>query len=290
MAVMSWLSISQSPVTLGLKSLSAATGMMLLTGVLAGSPANASPVKSRTLICGRLTHIRVQDRRHTRYILRNDDWADIECLTNAHHWTNFAVSRSNAASYGAGSVAFPDLQYGCAYGVCSLNSSLPARVNTLGNIRTTWLSSDDAAGTWNQSYDIWFNTSGAITGQDNAAEVMIWPNQQGFARPRHAPVTWLSGARYYVLHWTACHLGTCWAYVQFRKVRSAANVHHLRLLPFLHLAERMGLLGGRDYLTSVEAGYEIWNHGDGLTTHRLWIGGMSGTPGLRPGPSWGGIW
>jgi|HubBroStandDraft_1064217.scaffolds.fasta_scaffold121867_2 hypothetical protein len=41
----------------------------------------------------------------------------------------------------------------------------------------------------------------------------------------------------------------------------------LRLLPFIQFAERFGRISNRWFLKSIDAGFEIWQHGQGLTVH-----------------------
>ncbi len=42
---------------------------------------------------------------------------------------------------------------------------------------------------------------------------------------------------------------------------------HLNLLPFIHYAQVRGQIDDRWYLKSVNAGFEIWRQGQGLSVH-----------------------
>ena len=74
------------------------------------------------------------------------------------------------------------------------------------------------------------------------------------------------GVRYHLAHWVASHRGRRWTYVQFNRVRPTSEVRHLSVRQFIRVAEQHGLVKRHWWLSSVEAGFEIWRGGVGLKT------------------------
>lgn len=231
-------------------------------------PANAALIPT---LCSDLGHVTVHNHRHVRFVVRNDNFGGrSECLKNHAMMPNFKVTRSAADAHGPESLAFPDIFIGCNWGICSPDTTLPARVSRVRRAETSWYTRQRASGIWNVAYDIWFNKTPITSGQANGAEIMIWLNAHHFPPPRWAPIVWEDHARYYFVHWRPYRHGVSWNYMQFRRVHPARSVTHLRLEPFMQTAERMGLLKPRWYLLNIEAGFEIWSGGRGLATNWFW--------------------
>jgi hypothetical protein len=95
---------------------------------------------------------------------------------------------------------------------------------------------------------------------------MIWLKSRGFGQNRW-PVVTVRHVRYHVAHWVTGHKGTRWNYIQFNRVEPVAHVRNLSARRFIWIAERHGLVSRRWWLTSVEAGFEIWRGGLGLKTY-----------------------
>jgi hypothetical protein len=187
--------------------------------------------------------VTVHNHRHVRFVVRNDNFGGrSECLKNHAMLPNFKVTRSAADAHGPESLAFPDIFIGCNWGICSPDTTLPARVSRVRRAETSWYTRQRASGIWNVAYDIWFNKTPITSGQANGAEIMIWLNAHHFPPPRWAPIVWEDHARYYFVHWRPYRHGVSWNYMQFRRVHPARSVTHLRLEPFMQTAERMGLL------------------------------------------------
>jgi len=239
--------------------------------------ASASAAASRlryVTICRPIGSMIVHGRNDSAYLLRNDNFARrAECIRNRNRWSNFAVTRSAADSFGPESQAYPELQLGCAWNACTPHSGLPRRVDRLRHPVTTWHISASTSGRWNAGYDIWFSRREHTSGQDRGAEIMIWLNTSfGRPAPQSANVVWIRGFRYYFEHWVTHNAltGASWNLVIFRRYNATNHVDRLRLLPFLHRAERARLLRPRWWLSSVDAGFEIWHGGRGLATKYYW--------------------
>lgn len=178
--------------------------------------------------------------------------------------------------------AYPFTGAGCAYSLCSPGTELPIQVRALptaANTSFAWTGS--APGSWNASYDIWFDHHNQITAQDDGAELMIWlqpnPGYSGGVRVQ------IANRRYWFMHWLTCnsarqtgvtplraspedHAGICWNYIQFRFISPVHSVRRLWIMPFIQFLEGQGLVRPSWWLTSVHAGYELVSGGKGLTT------------------------
>jgi len=200
------------------------------------------------------------------YILKNDNYGGKrECLSNQGGRTNFMVVRSGARAGNIEPVAYPDIFLGCSWGVCSPHSGLPKRADRLHSLVTSWYTLQQANGQWSAGYDIWFSRTRRVHGQADGAELMIWLNSKGFP-PNRWPVVEIDHLRWHLAHWTTSRNGRRWNYIQFRRVTPTTHVSNLNVIPFLRAAERYGFVRPHWWLTSVEAGFEIWRGGVGLGT------------------------
>ena len=219
------------------------------------------------VMCRAYQHITTRARPGTeRYIVRNDNYGRLrECLSNRGHRPNFTIVKSGALAGHIEPVAYPDIFSGCSWGICTPHSGLPRRADRLHSLVTSWSTVLHAHGQWAAGYDIWFSRSRSTSGQARGAELMIWLASRGFSQ-NGWPVVSADGARWHLAHWTTARQGKKWNYIQFRLVRRATSVRNLDVLRFVRVAERMGLIKPRWWLSSVEAGFEIWRGGVGLGT------------------------
>jgi Glycosyl hydrolase family 12 len=187
------------------------------------------------------------------------------CIT-AHHGVGFTVD--NNLRYTGLWQAYPFTGVGCAYSLCTHGTDLPKQVRRLpywANTSFSWRP-NGAPGSWNASYDIWFDTRDQITTEDNGAELMIWlkPNTAvngifHMVRVGHQTYWWT--------WWNTCDSsGICWHYIQFRFLHTVAGVRNLWLMPFIRFLEARGLMKPSWWLTSIHAGYELVSGGKGLET------------------------
>ena len=202
------------------------------------------------------------------------------CISGSTRHPGFTVL--NNLRYTGAWQAYPFTGAGCAYDLCSRNTNLPMQVRGLpAATNTSFAWTGSAPGSWNASYDIWFDHHDQISAQNDGAELMIWlrpnPGYKGGVRV-HISKQW-----YWFVHWRTCnsarqvgfapprvspadHSGICWNYVQFRFLSPVHGVQRLWLMPFIRFLENQGLVRPSWWLTSVHAGYELVSGGKGLTT------------------------
>ncbi|WP_437587198.1 GH12 family glycosyl hydrolase domain-containing protein [Sorangium sp. So ce1000] len=191
------------------------------------------------------------------------------CVTwnQSINWNWFTVSRSPGWVTTSGMPAgYPAIYQGCHYGTCS-GGGYPRSVGAITSAVSNWqIDGLSSSGAWNASYDIWFNKSyNPSQGYPDGLEVMIWQAYQGGVQPagsKVASVIKWNGRTYD--KWVGSVNGT--KVVSY--VRTAGGVSHTSfdLMPFLRDCQRWDGLQASWYLQSIQAGFEIWQGGQGLTT------------------------
>lgn len=213
-----------------------------------------------------------------RYIVRDAYWLGerAQCITNQDATTNFAVTQKAGWDPGHQVIAYPDIYRGCMWNVCSPRAGLPRRVRAVGDPRLTAHFKAGVFGMYNSSFDVRFLKTSSHTGQADGAELMIWLGRHGgcCGLQPGAPRIKVEGRWYWYSHWRTCsHLASqphvCWNYIQFRRVHQTRSVSGLRLAPFIHRAERSGLVKPRWWMQTIEAGFEIWTGGKGLAVTKF---------------------
>jgi cellulose 1,4-beta-cellobiosidase len=261
-------------------SVFAALAALLASFVSVGAqPASASTVK----LCKFDQPLAVTTHRGRQFVVRDDFWGTRKfCVTNSSLRPNFTVAKTGSNTLDGRVMAFPYIFTGCAWGICTPKSGLPARAPALRRPEVTWRTSDHAGGRWNAAFDLWFAKRNIKTGQAQGAELMIWLNTRNLP-PDSTRIVWVDGVRWYLAHWVATHRGgASWNYIQFRRVHPVRGVKNLRLNPFIHHAERYRLVSRRWWLLNIEAGFEIQHGGMGLYGLRV-----IRRPGLRAEPAAG---
>ncbi|HET9893928.1 MAG TPA: hypothetical protein VFQ44_03245 [Streptosporangiaceae bacterium] len=224
-------------------------------------------------LCRRYQHVAAVGARGAGLVVRNDNYGGRrECLANKNRWANFAVASSAARRKGPEPAAFPNIFYGCSWGVCSPGTKLPRRVSRLREPVTSWYTAGRPAGRWDAAYDIWFARKRHTSGQDHGAEIMLWLRSKGLGRPGGHGLL-IERQRWQLEHWVTTNpaTGEHWPLIIFRLIHPRGYVRHLSLMPFFRRVETLGLLDRSWWLTAVEAGFEVWRGGAGLRTTSFWI-------------------
>lgn len=225
-------------------------------------------------ICHRYQHVEAFGGHGAGLVVRNDSYGGRgECLWNTNRWANFAVTSSPSRLHsGTEPAAFPNIFYGCSWGVCSRGTGLPRRLSRLHRPVTSWYTRGRPAGRWDVAYDIWFARQRHTSGQDRGAEIMLWLRSKGLGRPGGHGML-IERHRWQLEHWITTNpsTGARWPLIIFRMTRPSGFVSHLHLMPFFRRAEALGLLNRSWWLTAVEAGFEVWRGGAGLRTTSFWV-------------------
>lgn len=225
-------------------------------------------------LCSQFQHVAAFGADGAGLVVRNDNYGGLrECLANVNRRANFAVALSAARRTGPEPAAFPNIFYGCSWGVCSPRTWLPRRLSRLRHPMTSWYTAGRPLGRWDAAYDIWFTRRRHTSGQDHGAEIMLWLRTGGLGRPAAAHSLLIDRRRWQLEHWITTNpaSGDRWPLIIFWMIHPHRYVRHLALMPFFRRAEAMGLLHRSYWLTAVEAGFEVWRGGTGLRTTSFWV-------------------
>jgi Glycosyl hydrolase family 12 len=202
------------------------------------------------------------------YTVQNNEWGSgaPECLA-VGGLGGFTVARSAiASSTSSAPGGYPSIYRGCHWGACTAHSGLPVPVSRLlspGTVTTAWATAQPGTGAYDVAYDIWFNRSPSTSGQPDRAELMIWLNHKGPVRPFGSQVSTatIGGRSYHV--WFGRQ---GWNTISYSMVRGTTSVRDLDIGQFAADAMRRGYIQKSWYLIDVEAGFELWQGGAGLST------------------------
>jgi cellulose 1,4-beta-cellobiosidase len=207
------------------------------------------------------------------YTVQNNEFASgaPECVT-ADGGADFTVANSSIANSTNGSPgAYPSIYQGCHWGNCSSGglSASPVQVSALtpGKVTTSWATTQPGGGSdYDVAYDIWFNQTPTTNGQPNGSELMVWLNHNGPVQPFGSEVAsnvTLGGHTYNV--WEGAQ--SSWNTITYDMTSPATSVANLDVGTLTQDMVSRGYTKSSWYLIDVEAGFELWQGGAGLTTN-----------------------
>jgi len=176
---------------------------------------------------------------------------------------------------------YPSIYRGCHWGACTKDSGLPIQVSSMeantSQVRLSYDTRVSAGGIWDDAFDIFFTPcddhgishSGCTQNTQPDREMMIWLSHYGPVSPggNSTPVT-IDGIDFN-LWWDGNH--TMW-YVISSPSLTNPSVQNLALGDFIKDAVNRGYIPSPSwYLMDVEAGFEIWQGGQGLQANSLSI-------------------
>jgi cellulose 1,4-beta-cellobiosidase len=198
------------------------------------------------------------------YNVMNNVWgaSTAQCLEVDLSSAYFKVSQS---AHNQSSVAsYPAIIRGCHWGWCTTkNNSMPLPVLEIESAPFMWaITTDSASGTWNAALDIWFDDASSFN-NDYDAEMMIWIDYNGGATPAGSKLATVQiGALTWDVYFVAW---SSWNYIAYR-ITSPVDSVDLDLRDFINDSVNRGYLNKSWYMHAIEAGFEIWSGGQGLTT------------------------
>lgn len=165
--------------------------------------------------------------------------------------------------------AYPSVYKGCHWGDCTTNSGMPVAVSamtsTAGKVTTSYSTTTVNSGAWDDSYDIWYNSARSTNSNNSGLEMMIWLNHFGGTQPAGSsgPTVTLDGISWTVWYGGPGNGGT----VSFVANNPVDSVNNLDLGPLAAYSVSKGYMQNSWYLIDVEAGFEPWTSGQGLTAN-----------------------
>ncbi|TMR17933.1 hypothetical protein ETD86_22685 [Nonomuraea turkmeniaca] len=251
----------------------------LFTTCLFAMPAQAAPV-----LCDKYASTTIQGGR---YVVMNNVWgADTAQCIDVNQNGGFTVTQAAHNKPTNGSpAAYPAIYAGCHYANCTTGSNLPMQASASGfaALRSTVSMTYPSSGAYNASYDIWFDPTPRTDGQNTGAEIMIWLNRQGSVQPVGSQVgtVTLAGGT-----WQVWYGNIGWNVISYVRTSPATSLD-FTINTFYSDAISRGYAQRSWYLTSVQAGFEPWVGGTGLTVNSFSFGstgtGTDTTPPSTPG-------
>jgi hypothetical protein len=181
---------------------------------------------------------------------------------------NFTISSSGVSvSHDGAPGAYPSIYKGCHWGYCTANSGMPvpvsAMTSTANEVTTSYSTSTVSSGAWDDSYDVWYNPAKSTDNNSSGLEMMIWLNHFGGVQPAGSPgpTVTLDGIRFTVWYGGSGNGGT----VSFVANTPMNSVSNLDLGPLAAYSVSKGYMQNSWFLIDVEAGFEPWTSGQGLT-------------------------
>ncbi|MFC0434333.1 cellulose binding domain-containing protein [Kutzneria buriramensis] len=218
------------------------------------------------------------------YLIQANEWNSSaqQCLTYTGG-TAWSVSTANFNLSGGAPATYPSIYKGCHWGLCTANSGMPIQVSKLGSATTSWSTVQPASGAYDVAYDIWFNSTPTTTGQPDGTEVMIWINSRGGVQPFGSQTGTSGAAGMNWAVWTGQQ--TSWKIISYVLTPGATAVSNLDLKAMINDAVARGSINPSHYLIDVEAGFEIWQGGQGLATNSFSVSTTAGGGGDTTAPS-----
>lgn len=263
--------------------------LLALGGVIASLVAGAGAQAATSTLCQSQT----ASVSGGSYIVQNNEWGSSapECVTTDGS-ADFSVANSSISNSTSGAPGgYPSIYQGCHWGACSSGglaaSPVQASAISAGKVTTSWSTTQPGGSSaYDVAYDIWFNSTPTTSGQPDGAELMIWLNHNGSVQPFGSQVATnvsIGGRGYNV--WFGKQ---GWNTVSYTMTTPSTSVSGLDLAPLVQDMISRGYVQPSWYLIDVEAGFELWQGGAGLTTNSFSVnagGGGTTPPPTSPPPT-----
>ncbi len=260
--------------------------MLLVAGSGLAAVLAANAASADTQICSQFGSTTIQGGR---YVVQNNEWnsSATQCINVTT--TGFSVTQADGSTATNGAPkSYPSIYYGCHYGNCSTNgnvlspSGMQASNPNFAGISTGVSMSYPSSGTYDASYDIWFNKEQptTTTGQNDGAELMIWLNHTGSIQPVGSQVATvnLAGAT-----WNVWEGNSGWNVISYVRQTPTTSMS-FNVSTFYNDVVSRGYGASSWYLTSIQAGFEPWVGGVGLAVNSFSVSanGSGGGPSTSP--------
>jgi len=206
------------------------------------------------------------------YLVQNNIWnqqGSSQCVAGNEHggYIGLEVTSANHTVTSDSPAAYPSIVKGWHWGFQTTNHEMGRQLSTIGSIDTLICFSPPASGKFNVSYDIWLHpTNGNLGNQDpsGGVEMMVWLYREGDVWPIGQAVDRFQ----YQGSWWRVSEGTAnsWSVISYMRETNVTSAE-LDLKYFMDDAMTRSAvtkkISGSWYLLGVEAGYEIWQGGQG---------------------------
>ncbi|MFC1420336.1 GH12 family glycosyl hydrolase domain-containing protein [Streptacidiphilus cavernicola] len=219
------------------------------------------------------------------YTLQANEWNSSaqQCITSSGG-TAWSVSTANFNLGTSGAPAtYPSLYKGCHWGACTTGSNLPIQISNLGSATSSWSTVQPASGAYDVAYDLWINSTPTTSGQPDGTEIMIWLNSRGGVQPFGSQTGTSTAAGHNWNVWTGQQ--TSWKIISYVLQGGGTSFSNLDVKALINDAVSRGSVNPAHYLIDAEAGFEVWQGGQGLGTSSF---SFDATAGSNSGGGGGG--
>jgi len=205
------------------------------------------------------------------YTVNNNVWgADTAQCIEARETPagiSFVVTETEHENTGFLPASYASIVRGWHWGSWTLDSGMPVRISDLTSVPTRWHMKTDAPGVYDVLYDIWIMPTGDPTiseAPEGTLELgvgLLPPEHLDFGMfPLVETIEGLEGG-----DWDVYAIPMGQVFLLFLR-KSPTELVDFDLKPFIDEAVRLGYAESDWYLFNVEAGFEIWQGGEGLRT------------------------
>jgi chitodextrinase len=194
--------------------------------------------------------------------------------------TGWSIDTANFNLPTSGAPAtYPSIFKGCHWGDCTPNSGLPLQVSKLGSATSSWSTRQVGSGAYDVAYDLWINSTPTTAGQPDGTEIMIWLNSRGGVQPFGGKTGTSTAAGHSWDVWTGNQ--TSWKIISYVLQGGGTSFTDLDVKGLIDDAVSRGSVNPAHYLIDAEAGFEVWQGGQGLATDSFSFDAStgSGNPG-----------
>lgn len=250
---------------------------ILATAGTAAAVFATSAASADTVICEQYGSTTVGN-----YKVQNNRWGTnaTQCINVTS--TGFRITQQDGTGNLSGApVSYPSIFLGCHYDNCSPGFT-PRRVNEIASANTSISLSYPSGGTWDAAYDIWLNADSNTSGVQDT-EIMVWLNHQGSIQPIGSQTGTVNIAGRSWAVWT----GSNGSNNVVSYVSTGISSISFNVMDFVRDTFTRGSHYGNNtwYLTSIQAGFEPWIGGVGLSVNSFSASVTGGTPQTTAGPT-----
>lgn len=254
--------------------------LLTALAVVAALVTGTAPAQADTTICEPYGSTTIQGR----YVVQNNRWGSsaTQCVTATD--TGFRLTQADGSAPTDGAPkSYPSVFNGCHYTNCSPGTALPARISGISGAPSSISYGYVSDAVYNASYDIWLDPTPRTDGV-NRTEIMIWLNKVGPIQPIGSQVGTATVAG---RTWQVWSGGNGSNDVLSFVAPSAISSFSFDVMDFVRETVARGMAQNDWYLTSVQAGFEPWQNGAGLSVNSFssTVNTGGGGPGEPGGPA-----
>lgn len=231
-----------------------------------------------------------------KYIVQTDYWNQekcpgTQCMDIDDQTGSFTVTQGDH-DCGYSIASYPSVVFGSAWGQSSPTTELPAPLNSLKCVMTSWSFEPTNTGAWDAAYDIWLcqDHSCGSDGFPKGAEVMIWLDYRDTHGWQYdqGPAT-IDGMGWEVWKWDVPEGNGTRKYVAYLAKDRTDSIENLDIKQFLDDSQKRGYIQPSWWLYAVEAGNEMNKGGVPFTSKSFSVSvnkNYGAKPVLKPLPTW----